>query len=118
MARLVDQENWRLWRGRLRRFDASDVTVTKFCADERVSVASFYQWKKRLAAERASRRSQAFVPVQVTPAAVATIEIHLPNGTRVSLPSGDVEMLRVAIETVVRACGDTRQSNSTEVEAC
>ncbi len=127
MARMVDHENGRVWRERLRRFETSGLTVTKFCDDEGVSVASFYHWRKRLAAKQADSKlspacvpvratpaikkasvpSLPFVPVQVRPAAVAAIEIHLPNGARVCLPGGDAELLQVAIESAARAHGVT-----------
>ena len=104
MARMVDRENQRLWRSRLRRFKTSGLTVAEFCEVEEISVASFYQWRKRLAAEIAdSGSSLPFVPVQVTPAPVAAVEIHLPNGARVCLPGGDAEVLRLAIESAGRA---------------
>jgi hypothetical protein len=104
MARRVDHENQRLWRSRLRRFKTSGLTVMEFCDVEEISVASFYQWRKRLAAERVdSGPSLPFVPVHVSPAAVSAVEIHLPNGARVCLPGGDAEVLRVAIESAGRA---------------
>ncbi len=138
MARMVDHENWRLWRERLRRFQTSGLTVTKFCDDVRISVASFYHWRKQLAAKQADCKlnparvpvratpaikkafvpSLPFVPVQVRPAAamaaVAAIEIHLPNGARVCLPGGDTQWLRVAIESAARAYGTI----STEARSC
>jgi hypothetical protein len=37
------------WAERLARFVAAGQTVTAFCADEGVSVPSFYTWKRKLA---------------------------------------------------------------------
>jgi hypothetical protein len=125
MARTVDYDYQRVWSSRLRRFETCGLTVTKFCDDEGISVASFYHWRKRLATEKADSKlspacvpvratpaikkdsvpSLPFVPVQVRPAAVAAIEIHLPNGARVCLPGGEAELLRVAIESAARAYG-------------
>ncbi len=42
----------------------------------------------------------AFVPVRLTQA--MAVEVQLPNGTRVYLPSGDAALLRVAIESAGR----------------
>lgn len=36
------------WKSRLQRFYDSDATVTEFCAAERVSTPSFYQWQRRI----------------------------------------------------------------------
>jgi hypothetical protein len=89
--------------------------VTEFCDFEEISVASFYQWRKRLAAERVdSSHSLPFVPVHVSPATVSAVEIYLPNGARVCLPDSDAELLRVAIESAGRAHG----VNLTEAAPC
>lgn len=115
MARMVDHENQRLWRSRLRRYKTSGLTVTEFCDVEEISVASFYQWRKRLTAGREdSGPSLPFVPVHVSPVPVSAVEIHLPNGARICLPGGDAEVLRVAIESAGRAQG----ANLTEAASC
>jgi hypothetical protein len=55
MARTVDLRRLAAWRQRLEQFARSGLPVTRFCAAEGVSVASFYLWRKRLtAAERES----------------------------------------------------------------
>lgn len=38
------------WRDRLQRFGRSRLSVAEFCRREKVSAASFYQWRKKLAA--------------------------------------------------------------------
>ena len=48
MARVRDPDLWQAWRERLRRFRGSLETVADFCRRERVSVAAFYQWKRKL----------------------------------------------------------------------
>jgi hypothetical protein len=109
MAHSVDSVKERVWRGRLRRFRKSGLTVARFCRSVRVSDATFYHWQKRLAergCEGTSHRPQptrSFLPVRVTAALPPTqgtppVEVHLPNGTRVCLPSGDVAALRVCIQ--------------------
>lgn len=139
MARKVDEECRRRWRTRLRRFKASGRTVVGFCEDEQVSAAAFYQWRKRLATELTeATMGPAFVPVQVTAAAsamvaapsvplanaAAAIEIHLPNGARVCLPSADAELLRVAIDSAAQAWGEPREARigasgrATEATSC
>ena len=120
MARTIDREKQGEWRRRLRRFDTSGLSVAEFCDAEAVSPASFYQWRKRLAAEHVEQDAgrgvrpggPGFVPVHVT--ATAAVEIHLPNGARVCLPGGDAEALRIAIEAAGRAQG----ANVTEAASC
>lgn len=48
MARERDSGLWQAWRERMRRFRSSLETVADFCRRERVSVAAFYQWKRKL----------------------------------------------------------------------
>ena len=46
------------WTRRLFRFKQSAVSVAQFCDAEGVSVASFYQWKRKLRDQSASGRAQ------------------------------------------------------------
>ena len=71
-------------------------------------------------ANRVSRASEtkpgetaaAFVPVRLTQA--TAVEVQLPNGTRVCLPCGDADLLRVAIEAAGRLGG----ANPAEAAPC
>lgn len=56
MRRVLGEAKRRLWRERLGRFACSGKKVAVFCSAERVSVPSFYQWKRMLAAESVRRR--------------------------------------------------------------
>ncbi|TWT92267.1 IS66 family insertion sequence element accessory protein TnpA [Neorhodopirellula pilleata] len=38
----------RQWRERIERFDDAGTTIAEFCHAEGYSVASFYQWRRRL----------------------------------------------------------------------
>jgi hypothetical protein len=124
MARSSDAALRRVWEDRLRRYACSDITVAGFCERERVSVPSFYHWRRKIAdSERSSsgaaegkqiaqqRPLQAFVPVRITQA--TTIEMRLSNGVRFLLPAGDEILLAAAIT----AAGRLRVSES-EGEAC
>jgi hypothetical protein len=129
MARSVDVARRLLWEDRLRRFDDLDVTVTAFCEAEGVSAPSFYQWRKRLGANRdraangrhrpqhlavlRRSRGQTFVPLHLVQHA-ATVEIHLPNGGRVALHAGEL----AALEAVVAVVGRLRPATDGEVESC
>lgn len=112
-----------VWAERLRRYSQSGLTVAAFCDQERVSLPSFYQWRRKLdgspdgrvgTAERdrsAERRSQAFVPVQIRQS--AAVEMRLPNGVQFWLPAGDAAVLAAAIA----AAGSLTRDNG-EAEVC
>lgn len=127
MARSVDSVKRRLWQQRLRRFEEGRLTIAAFCQQEGVSVPSFYQWRRILGrtATGAGRHPRptpsfvrssaigrpAFVPVEVVRA--TTIEIHLPNGARLTVPAGDQASLDAAIAAVGRL-----PRASEEVKSC
>ena len=112
MFREVSSSKEELWRSRLRRFRSSGMSVTRFCHSEQVSAPSFYHWRKRLALAPRKKSVPLFMPVHVT--RTAAVEVHLPNGTRVCLPPGDRESLRVAIETAGRMTSPAGK----EADAC
>lgn len=83
---------------------------------ERVSVASFYYWRKKLGPgsiaravgrrrrapdPSASERGGVFRPVTVVPAA-SGVRIHLPGGTRIEVGTECSEAVRAVVAEVVR----------------
>ena len=115
MFRQVSSTKEALWRSRLRRFRSSGISVTRFCLSEKISAPSFYQWRKRLALEPEEKGVPLFLPVHVTQTQTAAVEVHLPNGTRVCVPPGDTQALRVAIETAGRM---NTVTSGEEADAC
>lgn len=91
------------WSERLQRFATSGQTIAAFCQSESVSVPSFFQWRRKLAAttnnDATFSSRHAFVPVRITTA--AEVEVHLPNGVRIRLTASD----RALIDTVIAAAG-------------
>jgi len=97
------------WTERLERFDQSDLSVSRFCEQERCSPASFYQWRRKLRSETSWRQSteSTFVPVKIATAANpslsahATVSLDLPGGIRLRIevpaecsPTGEQEAVR------------------------
>jgi len=117
MARSADPYRPAVWRGRLQRFLRSRLSVARFCAQERVSVASFYHWRKKLGAQALPRRPRAsqpvsemssrpvgeaaFQPVTVVPG-VWGVGIELPGGTRIEVRAAELAAVRAVIAEVVR----------------
>lgn len=108
MARAMEWSKQQVWQQRLQRFEQGELTVTAFCQAEGVSVASFQQWRRNLGhrpvarrcARQTSTRRQAFLPVEIV--GTAAIEIHLPNGVRLTVPAGDLAALDAAVVAVGR----------------
>ena len=123
MGRRVDQGKhceWAEWIGRRR---ASGLTVAEFCEWEGVSVASYYNWQKKVRGAKSQRQSvelvtpegrsprslqkASFLPVHVMQAGTTTapatrIEIQLTNGVRVFVPISDFETVENTIAVVSR----------------
>jgi hypothetical protein len=91
MARPKDLGLEHTWRRRLRRQVASGLSIPAFCAREGVSAASFYAWRRRLAALplAAPAESPLFVPLHLDPSPrqddsepAHRFEIELPHHVR------------------------------------
>lgn len=112
MRRMEGDAKRKLWRERLARFARSGQTVTAFCSAERVSMPTFYEWRRKLAAVSVSGkrrraipavpvgRAPAFLPVQIEGAAL--VEMNLPNGTRVRVPANDLGLIGAVIAAAGR----------------
>lgn len=110
MPRYSTDATRRLWRQRLTRFGRSGLPVARFCAQEGVSVASFYNWRKKLAPGGGRQRSgdhrhAAFRPLTVVPAP-SGVSIHLRCGTRIEIRAEDLDAVRAVVAEVVRARSD------------
>jgi hypothetical protein len=125
MAR-ADVATERLWEDRLRRFELGDSSVAAFCRREGVSREAFDFWRARLGSgrgttppkraarwrERISVAERSFLPVEIVGA--ATIEMYLPNGVRLAVPTTD----RAALQAAIAAAGRLPAATSEEVEPC
>jgi transposase-like protein len=74
------------WRDLIDRWKASGQSVVAFCAAHQVSPATFYAWRKRVAASRSHTvpPAPAFATVRVIPD--PTAEVSLPSGLVVRVP--------------------------------
>jgi hypothetical protein len=114
MPRHSDHGTREVWRQRFQRFATSGVPVARFCAREGVSVASFYNWRKKLASNgtrrrtaggRSSLRSRPALPgpsfqaVTVVPS-VPEVCIHLPGGARIEVRGDDLDTVRAVVAEV------------------
>ena len=96
------------WQKRVGRFARSQVTVAEFCRREEVSEAAFYQWRRRLAETATAKEATfnpsatpTFIPVQV--AGGANLQVVFPNGTRLTLPAHDHQLVKLSIESIAVA---------------
>jgi transposase-like protein len=83
----------RFWRGVLRRFRGSELTVREFCAEHGVSEASFYAWRRTIARRdqqskaEVSEQRPVFVPLTVVPTSPSSVlEVLAISGRVVRVP--------------------------------
>ena len=112
-----------MWSERLRRYAKSGLTVAAFCERERVSVASFYYWRRKFPAAAGTSgggpgrnlgrgpQKRDFVPIAIRNS--AAIKMRLPNGAQLWLPAGDASLLSAAIAAAGRL-----ETSSPEDSAC
>jgi hypothetical protein len=112
MVRGSDSAKMRVWRERLERFAKSDMKVKQFCTGEGVSVASFYDWRRKLENPSAGRdgqedcdlepshlsgrTSRVFAPIVVSPVPMP-VSIRLPDGVQIDVPSENLAAVRTVI---------------------
>ena len=85
----------RFWRGQVRRWRASGLSVRAFCVEHGLSEPSFYAWRRTLAQRDAA--AAPFVPLTVKPKpkpataddpSVAALELVLDAGRRLRIGPG------------------------------
>ncbi len=115
MAGSSDPTKVAAWRGRLQRFARCGLAVARFCAKERVSVASFYYWRKKLGPQGRPQPvpecNDAFQQMTVVPAAVG-VSIRLPGGAQIEVGSERLDTVRAVIAEVARADRDAESEQS------
>jgi hypothetical protein len=113
MARTPNPRLHALWRERIRRQEASGLSVEQFCAREDLTRSKFYAWKRRFrladVAEPGSTlpAPPTFLPVTVrvlprSPEQPLPIEADLPNGIRLRIPTADPHLACRLLRAVVR----------------
>lgn len=104
-------EEYREWQGRLERYQTSEVNLDVFCLQEGVSRSTYYRWKRRLQdgvpdsleadsaePEQVRSKESLFLPISLK---TSRVELELPNGGAVRLPSDVSKEVLVAVLRVV-----------------
>jgi|SRR5277367_4656794 len=97
-----------LWEKRLHLFEQSGLSASTFCAQQGLSLPSFYAWRRRLRCSVGASTPVAadlpdeplFVPIRLLPASTP-IELVLPTGTVVRVPHGcDLDFVRSLVASL------------------
>lgn len=95
-----------IWVGRIASWSRSGLSRQAWCGKHGINVHTFDYWRRRLRDSPVPRKHKtrtALVPIMVTaPAAIEPLELLLPSGVRLRVPSGaDV----AAVAQLLRALG-------------
>jgi putative transposase len=118
MARCPDPQLHDVWRDRVRRQQASGLTIEQFCTQERVARSKFHAWKRRFRLMDtpdqcpAPPAPSAFLPVTVRLVESdanqpAPIEADLPNGIRLRIPTADARLACRLVRSIAGAKTDS-----------
>lgn len=135
MSRAPDLVKLEAWRRRLRSFDREQATVEEFCWREGVSVAAFYQWRRKLTdatcpsttasrgrktTSRQTAPHPGFVPVEITGQSPVSshIEVLLPGGSRLLVPCHEQQAIRTVITALTDASTTAPTKNAAENRVC
>jgi hypothetical protein len=113
MTGQLDDQKRRQWEGRFERHRSGGLTVARFCANERVSVNTFYYWAKRIGLRSTRARSAQWdgaserhrepvlhPPVPAAAANTALVHFRLGAAVEVSVPAHCVDAIRCLAECV------------------
>jgi hypothetical protein len=104
MAKASIANRQRYWREAIERQQASGRSIVGFCAQEKLSPASFHAWKRRLRrSKRKTRRKtakQALVPVQIVsdpPAGMGRLAVQWPDGVVLRVQGYDAQTIGAVV---------------------
>lgn len=124
MPRIPDPKVRARWLDRVRRQQASGLTVVQFCTQEGIARSKLNAWKRRFRLENAADLSSAapgpsptlparpappaFLPVEVRvlprgSEASLPVEADLPNGVRLRIPTSDPGLTCRLLRALARA---------------
>jgi hypothetical protein len=101
MGRPANQAKAQEWRERLRRFEACGLTVAGFCSRERVTVPSFWYWRRKHADIGASVEPSASVFAPVDIIGGRSVALRFPAGAVLEIPEDRPDLMRGAIEALL-----------------
>ena len=120
MERASNSEVVATWRRHFQRQPRSGLSIEKYCRREGIAAGTFYAWKRRLKRSKATvtptkgkgKRTTAggnsvgskrggFIQVPLTIG--SSIEVRFPDGTLVSLPPNNLDILSTTLRALLAA---------------
>ncbi len=108
MSQMINLETRRAkeWKPHLDAWKASGLTQKEFCDQNDLKIDQFKSWRKRYL--KAGKSTASFQPVKVSsesPRSANMIQVALPSGVRMSIPSNiDSDLLSLLLEKLFLPC--------------
>ena len=112
MSTRYSADEWAIW---LAEYRQSDLSVKEFCELIEVSVATFYNWQRKLSNQTQSgsqhvETTASLIETNFSEVFLAnvldTVEIRLPAGASVKLPT-DIDSLRPVLQVLAQIGADS-----------
>ena len=143
MPQKLDLVKREVWRKRFQDFERENTTIVEFCRRLGAPVWSFYYWRQRLqpatvveaskprrgtaittrharfvhpARQARPKPSLKFVPIEIT--GHRRVEVHLPNGARVTVPCQDCDAIGAVMAALLSDAHEGRGSSRAEGRPC
>lgn len=85
----------KLWRGAVRAWERSALTIRDFCARRGLEEHNFHAWRRTLAARAQERAAPTFLPVEVVG---ETAVAEMAAAIEIVMPGGAVVRVRVGVD--------------------
>jgi hypothetical protein len=100
MGRPANQAKALEWQERLRRFEESGLTVSRFCLRERVTESTFWYWRRKSADNGVPLEPSASVFAPVDIIGGRSVPLRFPAGAVLEIPEDRPDLVRLAIEVL------------------
>jgi hypothetical protein len=100
MGRPANQAKSLEWQERLRRFEVSGLPVARFCARERVTVPTFWYWRRKCSDIGDPLEPSAPVFATVDIIGGRSVPLRFPAGAVLEIPEDRPDLVRLAIEAL------------------
>ena len=118
-----DSAKMAAWRGRIRRFESSALTVPQFCEREGVSRSAFYVWRQKvkdqtvggIGAVTVDDRADDLRPISgkfasvIVSAAQPPVAVRLPGDVCLELPGDNLAALQAVVAEVMQQAAAARE---------
>ena len=118
-----DSAKMAAWRGRIRRFESSALTVPQFCEREGVSRSAFYVWRQKvkdqtvggIGAVTVDDRADDLRPISgkfasvIVSGAQPPVAVRLPGDVCLELPGDNLAALQAVVAQVMQHAAAARE---------